>query len=75
MNQTERQVGERFTVGNVEVVTIDFRGCRDCYLFDTELCSEYSHVTGSCMGQMREDGKNVCFMPVEKAKQYGLINI
>lgn len=69
----EKAVGERFSLCGKELVTVEFRGCRDCFLFDSEECSEYAPITGSCMDCNRSDKKTVCFIEVEKAKQYGLI--
>lgn len=69
----ERQIGERFTICKTEVIVIEFRGCRDCFLFDSEECTEFAHITGSCYYTNRSDNKTVCFMPVERAKQLGLI--
>lgn len=69
----EKALGERFHLCGKELVTVEFRGCRDCFLFDSEECSEYATITGSCMACNRTDGKTVCFMEVDKAKNLGLI--
>jgi len=61
MLETERRVGEVFTIGGDMYVTRR-GGCQDCSLRGR--CAEVFDQRGHCDGTQRHDGRSVCFQKI-----------